>query len=247
MSFKISFKNRINLKQSGNYVLFVDESNKIFGSNKLKFKTNIKKINKIVKSCFDLKNDIKFLNIDEKTFFLIKVKSEINHLESEKLGASFFKIVKESKFSDFLFFESNFNDENILYKNFLPTFLHGSKLASYSFDKYKNLTSQKKIDFSIEINKNRTIVKIFNQLSNIFEGVALTKDLVSEPGNVLFPEEYARRISSLKKIGLKVKTYNEKELKKMGMGALLGVGQGSSRQSYLVTIEWNGLKKKIDL
>ena len=77
----------------------------------------------------------------------------------------------------------------------------------------------------------------------MLEGTNFTKDLVSEPGNILHPDEYANRISKLKKIGLKIKIYN-KELKKMGMGALLGVGQGSERGSYLVTIEWNGKKSK---
>ena len=79
---------------------------------------------------------------------------------------------------------------------------------------------------------------------SILEGTNFTKDLVSEPGNILHPDEYAKRIIKLKKFGLKIKAYNQKELKKLGMGALLGVGQGSIRGSYLVTIEWNGDKSK---
>jgi leucyl aminopeptidase len=81
-----------------------------------------------------------------------------------------------------------------------------------------------------------------NRFNSILEGSNLTKDLVSEPGNVLHPDEYAKRLTSLKKFGLKVAIYDEKKLKSMGMNALLGVGQGSIRGSYLVTIEWNGLK-----
>ena len=65
---------------------------------------------------------------------------------------------------------------------------------------------------------------------------------MSEPGNVLHPDEYAKRLLSLKKDGLKVNIYDQKKLKKLGMYALLGVGQGSIRGSYLVTIEWNGVK-----
>jgi leucyl aminopeptidase len=65
---------------------------------------------------------------------------------------------------------------------------------------------------------------------------------VSEPGNILHPDEYAKRLNSLRKIGLKINIYDEKKLKKLGMNALLGVGQGSIRGSYLVTMEWNGLK-----
>ena len=70
------------------------------------------------------------------------------------------------------------------------------------------------------------------------------RDLVSEPGNVLHPDEYAKRLSALRKDGLKVNVY-DKKLKKLGMNALLGVGMGSIRGSYLVTMEWNKEAKKI--
>ena len=66
--------------------------------------------------------------------------------------------------------------------------------------------------------------------------------MVSEPGNILHPDEYAKRISSLRKDGLKINVYDEQKLKKLGMHVLLGVGQGSIRGSYLVTMEWNGAK-----
>ena len=74
------------------------------------------------------------------------------------------------------------------------------------------------------------------------KGTFYARDLVSEPGNILHPDEYAKRLNSLRKDGLKVNIYDEKKLKKIGMHALLGVGQGSIRGSYLVTMEWNGAK-----
>ena len=76
----------------------------------------------------------------------------------------------------------------------------------------------------------------------IEKGTFYTRDLVSEPGNVLHPDEYARRLKSLKKYGIKVNVYDTKQMKKLGMNALIGVGQGSIRGSYLVTMEWKGLK-----
>ena len=91
----------------------------------------------------------------------------------------------------------------------------------------------KSIDFNMD-----------KRFSSLIEGTNLTKDLVSEPGNILHPDEYARRIKQLSKFGLKVVVYDESKLKKLGMNALLGVGQGSIRGSYLVTIEWNGNKSK---
>ena len=68
------------------------------------------------------------------------------------------------------------------------------------------------------------------------------RDLVSEPGNILHPDEYAKRLNLLKKDGLKITIFDDKKLKKLGMNSLLGVGMGSVRGSYLVTIEWNGTK-----
>ena len=68
--------------------------------------------------------------------------------------------------------------------------------------------------------------------------------MVSEPGNILHPDEYAKRLSLLRKDGLKVTIFDEKKMKKLGMHSLLGVGMGSVRGSYLVSIEWNGAKNK---
>ena len=89
----------------------------------------------------------------------------------------------------------------------------------------------------LDANKNK-------RYESLVQGVNYTKDLVSEPGNILHPDEYASRLKKLSKYGLKVVVYDESKLKKLGMNALLGVGQGSIRGSYLVTLEWNGLKTK---
>jgi len=79
---------------------------------------------------------------------------------------------------------------------------------------------------------------------SLYEGIKFTKDLVSEPGNVLYPDEYVKRILELRKLNLKVHVLDKVKMKKLGMNALIGVGQGSSKGSYLVTIEWSGLNKK---
>ena len=91
--------------------------------------------------------------------------------------------------------------------------------------------------------KNKPSEKIQLKFKSLEEGTFYARDLVSEPGNILHPDEYAKRLNSLRKDGLKINIYDEKKLKKLGMNALLGVGQGSIRGSYLVTMEWNGLKK----
>jgi len=68
----------------------------------------------------------------------------------------------------------------------------------------------------------------------------LARDLVNEPANVLYPEEFARRATELKKVGVAVEVLDVAAMKKLGMKALLGVGQGSVFESRTVIMRWNG-------
>ena len=127
----------------------------------------------------------------------------------------------------------------------LEKVLHGLQLKSYDFNKYKTYKN-KETDININVvgssTKKNNLIR--NKLNSLLNGVFLTRDLVSEPGNILHPDEYAKRIAKLRKFGLKVNIYDQKKLKKLGFNALLGVGQGSIRGSYLVTMEWNGNRGK---
>ena len=134
---------------------------------------------------------------------------------------------------------------NISTKSF-SEFIFGFNLKSYTFNKYKTL-NKNKLDKKIvakiiSLNKNK-IESDYKYFNSIKEGVFLARDLVSEPPNVLNPKAYIQEINKLKKYGLKIKTYGERELKKLGLNALLGVGQGSANESYLAVIEWIGKKK----
>ncbi len=75
---------------------------------------------------------------------------------------------------------------------------------------------------------------------SVVDGVYLTRDVVTEPPNILYPETRAARCKELEELGVKVEILNEKKMAKLGMGALLGVGQGSIRESFLVTMRWDG-------
>ena len=110
--------------------------------------------------------------------------------------------------------------------NCVGYFLHGLKLKSYLFEKYKSKKNKKNISI-IVIGKLKPSLKDQIKFKAIEEGTFYTRDLVSEPGNILHPDEYAKRLSYLKKDGLKINIYDEKKLKKLGMNTLLGVGQGS--------------------
>jgi leucyl aminopeptidase len=120
----------------------------------------------------------------------------------------------------------------------------GANLGGYRFDKYRTTLkpaqkpSLKAVSVSVAgAAKARSAYK---PLSAIAEGVFLTRDLVSEPGNVLHPETLAAECRKLSKSGLKVEVLGEARMRRLGMGALLGVGQGSRKESQLVVMRWNG-------
>ncbi|MEM9168921.1 MAG: leucyl aminopeptidase [Pseudomonadota bacterium] len=119
----------------------------------------------------------------------------------------------------------------------------GALLRSYRFDKYR--TTEEKDDKpkleKISVHAASAAAKRqFGDLEKIADGVFLTRDLVSEPANILHPESFAERCRELEALGVTVKILGEKEMKKLGMGSLLGVGQGSIRESKLVAMEWKG-------
>ena len=223
-----------------NYVLFCSKNFNI--SNIKKYITNNEfyYINDLLKNTDKKKNFYSFDLNSKKKIILVNVKDDLSSSDVEKLGAEFYDFVKNLKLNDLAINAKSIKEKPG--RNFIGRFLHGFSLKSYEFVKYKTNKKNSLIKITV-LNSNN---KNFNQNNRKFkaleEGIFFTKDLVSEPGNILHPDEYAKRIKVLKKFGLKINIYDEKKLKKLGMNALLGVGQGSAKGSYLVTMEWNGLK-----
>ena len=149
-------------------------------------------------------------------------------LDYEKLGSELYIFLKNNKI-DKSFFDSN---SSHLTHVQLENLLHGTQLKSYNFNVYKTDKSKDVVtNLYIVGDKSKKSNVLRKKLNSLLEGVFLTRDLVSEPGNVLHPDEYAKRITKLRKFGFKVSVYDQKKLKQMGMNALLGVGQGSVRGS----------------
>ncbi len=122
----------------------------------------------------------------------------------------------------------------------------GVRLASYRFDKYR---TKEAADKKPSIAKTEIVAadreaasSAFAPLAALSDAVAFSRDLVSEPPNVLYPAEFARRVKDLETLGLEVEILGEEEMAKLGMGSLLGVGQGSIRESQLAVIKWNGAR-----
>ncbi len=125
----------------------------------------------------------------------------------------------------------------------------GARLRSYRFDKYKTRDKPEQ-KLSLEqmtfyVSGTAEARRAYEALEPTVDAVFFTRDLVSEPGNVLYPVEFARRARELTKLGVKVEVLGEAEMKKLGMHVLLGVGQGSERESQLLVMRWmNGPKSE---
>ena len=239
MTVQINYKSSRSKKDLSNLVLFVDEKFNIAGLKKNISKSEFLYISDLLKTS-DLKKDLLFFKINsKKTIFLVSIKKDIKTSDIENLGAKFHSYIDYDKRNDYFVNSDTINNK---IKNFAGYFLHGLKLKSYEFNIYKSKKNKKTVFINVIGNKNRISTQDQLRFKALEEGTFFARDLVSEPGNILHPDEYAKRINSLKKFGLKINIYDEKKLKKLGMNALLGVGQGSIRGSYLVTMEWNGAK-----
>ena len=120
----------------------------------------------------------------------------------------------------------------------------GARLRSYRFDKYhtKLKPEQKPALRTLTIaTKDFAAAKAaYAPLDKIADGVFLTRDLVTEPANVIYPETLMQQAKALAELGVKIDVLDTKKMKALGMGALLGVAQGSVNPPYLVTMQWHG-------
>ena len=239
MSIKINYSSKLSKKSLTNHVLFTDEKFNINALKRYLSNSEFSYISDLLKNS-DLKKDLLFFEINsKKKIFLVSIKKDLKISDIESLGAKFHSYINYDKKNDY---SLNSDTINSKIENFLGYFLHGLKLRSYEFNIYKSKKDKKLIFINVIGNKNKISTQSQLRFKALEEGTFFARDLVSEPGNILHPDEYAKRLSSLKKYGLKINIYDDKKLKKLGMNALLGVGQGSIRGSYLVTMEWNGAK-----
>jgi leucyl aminopeptidase len=127
----------------------------------------------------------------------------------------------------------------------------GARLRAYKFDLYKTKRKEgderpDKVEVDFACSSPAAAEKAWAGTGAIADGVVLARDLVNEPANVLYPAEFARRATSLAKLGVNVEVFDIAAMKKLGMNALLGVGQGSVHDSKLVIMRWNGGKRGSD-
>jgi len=120
----------------------------------------------------------------------------------------------------------------------------GARLGSYRFDKYltkeKPEDKPKLKDLTLACDGHLKARQAFTPKDAVAEGIFFTRDLVSEPPNVIYPKSLAAHCRTLSKLGVKVEVLGRAEMQKLGMGALLGVAQGSVQEAQLVVMQWNG-------
>lgn len=127
----------------------------------------------------------------------------------------------------------------------------GLRLRHYKFDKYKTKKPKKdengapeNITITLHVADKAATDKAIADRFATTEGTLLARHLVNEPPNTLGPVEFANIASELTELGVDVEVLTPTEMKKLGFGALLAVGQGSERPSRLAIMQWHGGKKK---
>jgi leucyl aminopeptidase len=120
----------------------------------------------------------------------------------------------------------------------------GALLRGYRFGKYRTKPEEngkpKLESLTLAVKGAAAARRDFAPLEKLADGVRFTRDLVSEPPNELYPVTFAKEVRQLAKLGVKVEVLGDAQMAKLGMKALLGVGQGSARESQVVVMQWNG-------
>lgn len=156
----------------------------------------------------------------------------------EKAGAETYKAYHKHGLKELsVYFPSSANEQAKAY------FAHGAELACYQFQSYKTKTKAEAGSLkSLVLQGGKEAKAEHKSLKARSEGVHLARDLVNEPPNALYPASFAKRVEELEEFGVEVTILGEKEMKKLKMHSLLGVGQGSRKESQLAIMKWNGGK-----
>ena len=235
-----SEKQRDSIKLNDNEinVLFYSEKNSLLSENFNSQKDLLNLFKKIINN--DSSNII-LVRSEKGNFLLVKRKTLDKNLTFkylEELGGRIYNKIKPLGSTQAKIYE---NDIFINERLALGILLSSYKFENYKKNKIKQITKLKNVVFVCN-EPNKNLSKI-SEIQNVAKGVFTARDLVWQPPNILYPSSFADECKKLKKIGVKVTIYNEKQLQKIGMDALLAVGRGSRKDSQVVVMEWSGGKK----
>ncbi len=190
------------------------------------------------------------LNLTLSKVYIFKLKNIKNasNRDFQILGGNLLALTQFYKENNIIIYPDGVSTSKLSFVNSTSELLLGFLLASYKFTKYfsKRDTNKesKKIKIKICSSQFPRLEKNYETVKAIHKGVTMTRNLVTEPPNVMTPPELAKNAASLETIGVKVSILGEKEMTKLGMGSLLSVGRGSEHESKLAIMEWKGHKNK---
>ena len=231
---------------SGDFrVILVDKKSNL---SRVKNFLNANICNELLKKALNNKRGYSFISEYSQNrfinYYLYKVKNNQLDFIYQDIGGSIISealsISKDKIEVSFDYLSKDLKHKNNIIKNVVI----GMLSRNYSFKNYK-LKDDSKIITKVNLisNQKSLINKNLIYAKNIDLGVSETRNLVTKPANILNPQNFVNEIKRLSKTGLKIEILDEIKLKKLGMNALLGVGQGSSNKSFVAIMKWNGGKK----
>ena len=249
------------LKQEKDHigVIFCDQNCRLIGFGKKLDQLSKRYISKILSDdeSFKLRNSKNFdyitihqpkdLKLSKLYVFKLKKYKEYKIRDFQILGGHIFSLLSFYKENKVILYPDGVVSLKVSFVNSITELMTGFSLASYKFDKYKkkninknskNKKSNKAAKFKVSSSSYTRLEKNYINAKAICEGVTLTRNLVTEPPNVMTPPEIAKNAASLEDYGVKIKILGEKEMTKLGMGSLLSVGRGSEHESKLAIMEW---------
>ena len=231
-------RDSIKLKDNEINILFYSEKNILLSEN---FNSQKDLLNLFKKIMNDDSSNTILVRSEKGNFLLVKRKTldkDLTYKYLEELGGTIYNKIKHLGSSQAKIYENNISINERLALGIL---LSSYKFENYKKNKIKQVTNLKNVVFVCN-EPNKNLNKI-SEIQNLAKGVFTARDLVWQPPNILYPSSFADECKKLKKIGVKVTIYNEKQLQKIGMDALLAVGRGSRKDSQVVVMEWSGGKK----
>lgn len=177
--------------------------------------------------------------------------TKITRKSLNNVGATITNKVNKQKIEKCHIFVDGFIADHMDQQTAAAYIAEGMKLRNYKFNKYYvDKKDEHKLYFNsatLLVDQPEVAAKKFENIGITIDGVIYTRDLVTEPGNVIYPKSFADKCSELSNLGLKVRVLDEKEMSALGMGSLLGVAQGSINVPRLVVLEWWGDPKGRDI
>ena len=231
-------RDSIKLKDNEINVLFYSEKNILLSEN---FNSQKDLLNFFKIIIINDSSNIILVRSEKGNFLLVKRKTldkDLTYKYLEELGGKIYNKIKSLGSPQIKIYENNISINERLALGIL---LSSYKFENYKKNKIKQITNLKNVVFVCN-EPNKNLNKI-SEIQNLAKGVFTARDLVWQPPNILYPSSFADECKKLKKIGVKVTIYNEKQLQKIGMDALLAVGRGSRKDSQVVVMEWSGGKK----